>query len=183
MFRPEAGGFAGNRPAASSFLDRPRKEPKKGARGYAPATPRRLRLAFGQSRRRRDTDERTSLPQPASRRAAGAMPLPASLRNRSRSAFGEARTASPCLPSPFVGRTEIRLSPQGTRQLRPRTATDLAFCRRARDTCAALCLRAVASKSACASRAEGEPPSPVCPLPASSLCVFRFPLLGESRLG
>ena len=52
MFHPEVGGFAGSRPAASSFLDRPRKEPKKGARGYAPATPRRLRLAFGQSRRR-----------------------------------------------------------------------------------------------------------------------------------
>ena len=37
------------------------------------------------------TDQRTSLQHPASRRAAGAMPLPASLRNRTGSAFGEAR--------------------------------------------------------------------------------------------
>ena len=37
------------------------------------------------------TDERTSLQHPASRRAAGAMPLPASLRNRTRSTPGEAR--------------------------------------------------------------------------------------------
>ncbi len=37
------------------------------------------------------TDQRTSLQHPASRRAAGAMPLPESLRNRTRSAPGEAR--------------------------------------------------------------------------------------------
>ena len=52
---------------------------------------RRLRLAFGQSRRRPVTDERTSLQHPASRRAAGAMPLPESLRNRTGGAPGEAR--------------------------------------------------------------------------------------------
>ena len=37
------------------------------------------------------TDQRTGVQHPASRRAAGAMPLPASLRNRTGSASGEAR--------------------------------------------------------------------------------------------
>ena len=37
------------------------------------------------------TDKRTSVPQPASRRAAGARPLPESLRNRTGCAPGEAR--------------------------------------------------------------------------------------------
>ena len=41
----------------------------------------------------RFTDERTSLQHPASRRAAGAMPLPESLRNRTGSASGETRIA------------------------------------------------------------------------------------------
>ncbi len=34
-----AAQFVGGRPTASSFLACPRKEPKKGTRGYAPATP------------------------------------------------------------------------------------------------------------------------------------------------
>ena len=56
---------------------------QRRARGASPLRPqRRLRLAFGQSRRRPATDQRTSLQQPASRRAAGAMPLPESLRDR-----------------------------------------------------------------------------------------------------
>ena len=37
------------------------------------------------------TDKRTGVQHPASRRAAGAMPLPESLRDRTGSAFGEAR--------------------------------------------------------------------------------------------
>ena len=65
---------------------------QRRARGAAPLRPqRRLRLACGQSRRRPVTDQRTSLQHPARRRAAGAMPLPASLRNRTGSAPGEAR--------------------------------------------------------------------------------------------
>ena len=52
---------------------------------------RRLRLACGQSRRRPVTDQRTGVQHPASRRAAGAMPLPVSLRNRIGRAPGEAR--------------------------------------------------------------------------------------------
>ena len=52
---------------------------------------RRLRLAFGQSRRRPATDQWAGVQQPASRRAAGAMPLPASPRYRTGSAFWEAR--------------------------------------------------------------------------------------------
>ena len=53
--------------------------------------PRRLRLAFGQSRRRPVTDQWAGVQQPASRRAAGAMPLPERLRNRTGNAPGEAR--------------------------------------------------------------------------------------------
>ena len=34
-----AAQFVGSRPTASSFLACPRKEPKKGTRGFAPATP------------------------------------------------------------------------------------------------------------------------------------------------
>ena len=65
---------------------------QRRARGASPLRPqRRLRLAFGQSRRRPATDQRTSLQHPACRRAAGAMPLPASLRNRTGGAPGEAR--------------------------------------------------------------------------------------------
>ena len=65
---------------------------QRRARGASPLRPqRRLRLACGQSRRRPATDQRTSLQHPASRRAAGAMPLPVSLRNRIGRAPGEAR--------------------------------------------------------------------------------------------
>ena len=70
----------------------PQERNQRRARGASPLRPqRRLRLAFGQSRRRPVTDQRTSLQHPVSRRAAGAMPLPASPRNRTGSAFGEAR--------------------------------------------------------------------------------------------
>ncbi len=55
---------------------------KDGLRPNPLRPQRRLRLACGQSRRRPTTDERTSRQHPARRRAAGAMPLPASLRNR-----------------------------------------------------------------------------------------------------
>ena len=65
---------------------------QRRARGALPLRPpRRLRLAFGQSRRRPVTDQWAGMQQPASRRAAGAMPLPESLRNRTGSAPGEAR--------------------------------------------------------------------------------------------
>ena len=65
---------------------------QRRARGATPLRPqRRLRLACGQSRRRPATDERTGVQHPASRCAAGARPLPASLRYRTESAPGEAR--------------------------------------------------------------------------------------------
>ena len=88
--------FAAHRAAELPVVDRQRvpfllaqERNQRRARGAAPLRPpRRLRLAFGQSRRRPVTDKRTSLQHPASRRAAGAMPLPESPRNALTSAAG-----------------------------------------------------------------------------------------------
>ena len=98
---PPRGGFRYSARGSEglSVVDRQRvpfllaqERNQRRARGAAPLRPqRRLRLACGQSRRRPVTDERTSLQHPTSRRTAGAMPLPESLRNRTGSASGEAR--------------------------------------------------------------------------------------------
>ena len=66
---------------------------QRRARGAPPLRPpRRLRLACGQSRRRPVTDQWAGVQHPARRRAAGAMPLPESLRDRPCHAFGEIRS-------------------------------------------------------------------------------------------
>ena len=56
------------------------------------------------------TDQRTSRQHPTSRRAAGAMPLPESLRYRTGSAFGEAR--------PLLFRSHLTTGRQKTARLR-----------------------------------------------------------------
>ena len=71
--------------------------------------PRRLRLACGQSRRRPVTDQRTSLQHPASRRAAGTMPLPGSLRDRTGSALWGGTAAFAWRAAPTGRRKTARL--------------------------------------------------------------------------
>ena len=101
---------------------------QRRARGASPLRPqRRLRLAFGQSRRRPATDQRTSLQQPASRHAAGATPLPASPRNRIGRAFGGAR--------PLLRGAQ---RPQGSGKLRSFAAQFSAGCPRRAIRCALL---------------------------------------------
>ena len=114
----EAVQFVGGRPTASSFLARPRKEPKKGARGCAPATPRRLRVACGQSRRRPfhgSADEPTaSRPPPRRGRNASAGEPPEPSRECSRGRHSLCRRATGTVPEVLPG--EARPLPVGARR-------------------------------------------------------------------
>ena len=98
---PPRGGFrySARGTEGLSVVDRQRvpfllaqERNQRRARG---ATPLRPRAASGWPAAKVGgalfTDQRTSLQHPACRRAAGAMPLPVSLRNRIGSASGEAR--------------------------------------------------------------------------------------------
>ena len=69
-------------------------------------------MSFGQSRRRPATDQRTSLQHPASRRAAGAMPLPASLRNRTGGCVRGGTSAFILLASPTGGAENCAAKPR-----------------------------------------------------------------------
>ena len=113
-----AAELVGSRPTANSFLACPRKEPKKGARGCAPATPRRLRLACGQSRRRPfhgSADEPTaSRPPPRRGRNASAGEPPEPSRECSRGRHSLCRRATGTVPEVLPG--EARPLPVGARR-------------------------------------------------------------------
>ena len=89
---PSAAEIAGSRPGRRPHFLYGQEMGERSRRGPCPLD---LRAASGWPSAKVGgalfTDQRTSLQHPASRRAAGAMPLPASLRNRTGSASGEAR--------------------------------------------------------------------------------------------
>ncbi len=84
----------GPAPAGGPISCADKKWGKEAAGGYAPLTPS---AASGWPSAKvggaPSTDQRTSRQHPAGRRAAGAMPLPASLRNRTGNASGETRVS------------------------------------------------------------------------------------------
>ena len=83
---------------------------QRRARGAPPLRPpRRLRLACGQSRRRPVTDQWAGVQHPARRRAAGAMPLPESLRHRTGSSHREGTSAFAWRAAPTGRRKTARL--------------------------------------------------------------------------
>ena len=83
---------------------------QRKARGASPLRPpRRLRLACGQSQRRPATDQWAGVQHPASRRTAGAMPLPVSLRNRTGSSHRGDAAAFISLACPTGRRKTARL--------------------------------------------------------------------------
>ena len=88
------GGVAGSRPGRRPHFLYGQEMGERSRRGLCPLD---LRAASGWPSAKvggaPTTDEWTGVPQPVSRRAAGAMPLPESLRNRTGSASGETRVA------------------------------------------------------------------------------------------
>ena len=89
---PAAAEIAGSRPGGRPHFLYGQEMGERSRRGLCPLDPH---AASGWPSAKvggaPSTDQRTSRQHPASRRAAGAMPLPASLRNRTGSAPGEAR--------------------------------------------------------------------------------------------
>ena len=156
--RSLSGGAAGSRPGRRPYFLAAQEIGERNRRGLRPLDPR---AASGWPSAKVGgalfTDQRTSLQHPTSRRAAGVMPLPERLRNRTGSSHMGGTTAFISLASPTGRRKTARLrraraqsartpgtgvvfrrgswrafrcallGAQGARQLRPLPATDPAI--------------------------------------------------------